>query len=46
MSLRCDGLILLGPTMKAADLDAVGRLTPTVSVARSVSGEDRQRPYR
>ena len=39
MSLRCDGLILIGPTMKAADLDAVGRLTPTVSVARSVSGE-------
>ena len=46
VSLRCDGLILLGPTMKATDLDAVGRLTPTVSVARSVSGRNRQRPYR
>ena len=32
LSLRCDGLILLGPTMKAADLDAIGRLTPTVAL--------------
>lgn len=39
VSLRCDGLILIGPTMKAAELDAVGRLTPTVSVARLVSAE-------
>jgi DNA-binding LacI/PurR family transcriptional regulator len=39
MSLRCDGLILLGPTLKTSDLDAVGRLTPTVCVARSVSAD-------
>ena len=46
MSLRCDGLILLGPTMKAADLDAIGQLTPTVSVARSVSRARRQCAHR
>jgi DNA-binding LacI/PurR family transcriptional regulator len=37
LSLRCDGLILLGPAMKAADLAAVGGLAPMVVVARAVS---------
>ena len=36
-ALRCDALILLGPTMQARDLDGIGRQTPTVTLARAVS---------
>ena len=46
MSLRCDGLILIGPTMKAADLDAVGRLTPTGERGAVGVRRNRQRPDR
>ncbi len=38
-ALRCDALILLGPTMQARDLDAIGRQTPTVTLARAVSAQ-------
>jgi len=38
-SLRCDALILLGPTMRASDLRTIGRLTPTVAVARAVAAD-------
>lgn len=37
-SLRCDALVLLGPSLRAAALTALGRQTPTVTVARAVSG--------
>ncbi|MBA4862192.1 LacI family DNA-binding transcriptional regulator [Streptomyces sp. PSKA54] len=38
LSHRCGALILLGPASDAADLDALGRRTPTVSVGRRVPG--------
>jgi len=42
LSLRCDALILLGPTMTGPELAAIASHTPTVAVARAVhaSGVD------
>jgi DNA-binding LacI/PurR family transcriptional regulator len=37
MAFRCDALILLGPTMRAAELAGLARTTPTVVLARSLS---------
>jgi DNA-binding LacI/PurR family transcriptional regulator len=40
LSLRCDALILLGPTLAARDLAAIAASTPTIAVARAVSATD------
>jgi DNA-binding LacI/PurR family transcriptional regulator len=39
LSLRCDALILLGPTARSAELAGIGRQTPTVVLVRAASAE-------
>lgn len=40
LALRCDALILLGPTIKATHLRELGRQVPAVVVARPVAHDD------
>jgi DNA-binding LacI/PurR family transcriptional regulator len=39
LAFRCDAVILLGPSLRLAELAAIGRQTPTVIVARAVASE-------